>query len=52
VGLAFPDDDLGHPGGGGADGRQLELMRGRADGGECRGVGQAGHREHFDSSWS
>jgi hypothetical protein len=52
VGLAFPDGDLGEPDGVGTDGRQLELTSRGADGCECRGIGQAGHREPPDSSWS
>jgi hypothetical protein len=44
VGVAFADGDLREPGGVGADGRQLELAGGRADRGQRRGVGHAGHR--------
>jgi hypothetical protein len=44
VGMPFPDRDLSQPGGVGADGGQLELAGGRADRGQRRGVGQAGHR--------
>jgi hypothetical protein len=33
MGLAFPDGDLGEPGGVGTDGGQLELSGGGSDGG-------------------
>jgi hypothetical protein len=52
VSLAFPNGDLSHPGGVGADGWQLELARGSSDGGQRGGVGHAGQPEPPDSSWS
>ena len=39
MGVAFPDGDLGEPGGFGADGGQVQLAGGGADGGLGGGVG-------------
>jgi hypothetical protein len=52
VGLPFADGDLGQPGSVGADGRQLELAGGSADGGQGGGVGDGSHRVLRDSSRS
>jgi len=52
VGVAFPDGDLGEPGGLVADGGQFQLAHRCADGGLSGGVGHGGHRVLPVSSWS
>ena len=52
VAVAFPDGDLGEPGGLVADGGQLQLAGRCADGGLRGGVGHGGHRVFPASSWS